>query len=649
MIRLSILVSILMGFLMVSADDYIESFNIISDNYDDNVQDVQVIRPINGGTVLLPTFDESCPEEIKAPFSYACKIVEEYMPPCLPLQILVSCKSINSSTGKTISKVVGRTKENFGASIYYHNAYMSTIKGVVLAELCHNSSVTYLDSIPDIEFLTQEPDIKITYNNQYLNDISFSLDPNPGEQYDFVSIAIRDILIGLGISHGFQYNNDSKGLQHPAQEYTPYEVYIDGLLGNRDNPAKRLEQATKGELVIRKNMINGQDLKLYAPSTWQNKTSLNYFIPLEGCCISSILAYDFCKGQVTRSLSDKYSDFFFRTLLGWRPDYTTGSDSSVSSGAGSTSLFMPYNGTLSLGQQYGIQKSFQKSVQPMRVSDYPYTDNEELNQYLSIYNPLNPLYEYDMRGHSVSILMKDGSWDEVEVNGDTMEGVALSMSDWKFNFDPDQYARTVDGYLRAKMTINKDMGGYISYTTTYFVVDYLPQRVSLNYSRTPAAPVSTATVSSNDMVRIYFANTEGLDRIVLERLRQGARVPSKIEVTDFRKGYYDTTVDKVTTFTAVGYNANGTSRSIPITVVPPSITTSVTLSVDNQYINIHTTAKEATSFRYEIRALTQLPLPANATGTATSKIDISDLSNGMYVVTVYDDSSNEVGSLKFMK
>ena len=254
-----------------------------------------------------------------------------------------------------------------------------------------------------------------------------------------------------------------------------------------------------------------------------------------------------------------------------------------------------------------------------------------------------------MRGHSVSILMKDGSWDEVEVNGDTMEGVALSMSDWKFNFDPDQYARTVDGYLRAKMTINKDMGGYISYTTTYFVVDYLPQRVSLNYSRTPAAPVSTATVSSNDMVRIYFANTEGLDRIVLERLRQGARVPSKIEVTDFRKGYYDTTVDKVTTFTAVGYNANGTSRSIPITVVPPSITTSVTLSVDNQYINIHTTAKEATSFRYEIRALTQLPLPANATGTATSKIDISDLSNGMYVVTVYDDSSNEVGSLKFMK
>lgn len=71
MIRLSILVSILMGFLMVSADDYIESFNIISDNYDDNVQDVQVIRPINGGTVVIRPY----PPELEAPL-YSCPITE---------------------------------------------------------------------------------------------------------------------------------------------------------------------------------------------------------------------------------------------------------------------------------------------------------------------------------------------------------------------------------------------------------------------------------------------------------------------------------------------------------------------------------------------------------------------------------------------
>ena len=66
------------------ADSYIESFNEIADDYADDIQDIQVIRNINGGTVIIPVFDKSCPEMIKAPFTYACKIVEEYIPPCLP-------------------------------------------------------------------------------------------------------------------------------------------------------------------------------------------------------------------------------------------------------------------------------------------------------------------------------------------------------------------------------------------------------------------------------------------------------------------------------------------------------------------------------------------------------------------------------------
>ena len=60
------------------------------------------------------------------------------------------------------------------------NATMSMIKGVILSELCYGSSRSYLDSIPDVAFLTQKPDLEITYNEQMLNEISFSLEPNPG-------------------------------------------------------------------------------------------------------------------------------------------------------------------------------------------------------------------------------------------------------------------------------------------------------------------------------------------------------------------------------------------------------------------------------------------------------------------------------------
>ena len=71
------------------------------------------------------------------------------------------------------------------------------IKGVILAELSRNSTTTFLDSVPDVKFLTNEPDISITYNNQKLNEFYFSLDTIPGEKYDFVSLAIRDLLLTL--------------------------------------------------------------------------------------------------------------------------------------------------------------------------------------------------------------------------------------------------------------------------------------------------------------------------------------------------------------------------------------------------------------------------------------------------------------------
>lgn len=651
MIRLPVIISMLMSVLIASADDYMESFNVMSDNYQEKIQDVQIIRPINGGTVLIPIFDDSCPEELKAPFSYACKIVEEYMPTCLPLQIAVSCGEVNSSTGKTISKVVGRIKENFGNSTYYNSAQMSVIKGVILEELCHGSSATYLDYVPNVKFLTEQPDIKIRYNDQLLNEISFSLATDPGQRYDFVTIAIRDLLIGLGISHSFRYNRDSKQLQHPSQAYTPFEKYIDGLLGNHSNPALRLAQATKGELTVKEKLINGQDLKLYAPSPWKDKTSLNYFIPIDGCCISSILGYDLCKGQVFRSLSDNHSNFFFRDLLGWKPSYTVSTTSPSSSSSGNTSLLMPFNGSLMLDNQSYISYSISEPVNQSRHNTAISSDIEDVEQYIDSFNPTNPLSKLNFDyGHAVSILMKDGSWDTVELNGETMENTPLSMSNWNLHYDSDRYARSVDGYLRARMTRVKREGSRLNYKSTYFVVDYLPQKVALNYSFLPTAKTKVMDNSNaTEMVRIYFSDTEGIDRIVLERLRQGSRVPSKIDIPDYKTGYYDTTVDKVTTFTAVGYNSNGTSRSLPITITPSFSTSSLSFDLNNQHIKILSSDEDCQNYQYEITSMNPLNLQYELTGSTTGSIDISNLQDGLYFLVVKNTESVVLGTYKFKK
>lgn len=272
--------------LFAEAQNYIESYNTISDSVKGYVNDVKIIRPINGGSVVLPEFDNSCPEEMKAPFSYACKLFEEFLPPCLPLKVKVSCGRVNGSSSKSISKVLSRSHENFGESVYYNNAQMSVIKGVILGELNYNSTITYLDSIPNLDFLTAHPDIEITYNTQKLNELSFSLDSNPGEKYDFVSVALRDLLIGLGLSSSYRYLPQTSTLLNPAQEMTPFEDLIDEFLGRNSTPTSRLSKATGGELPLSDS--SNPAFILYAPSTWQNGVSLNYFIPQENCCVSQI-------------------------------------------------------------------------------------------------------------------------------------------------------------------------------------------------------------------------------------------------------------------------------------------------------------------------------------------------------------------------
>lgn len=57
----------LIGILLVSvfiakAEDYFETYNVLSDDYVVAIQDAQIIRQINGGTVITPIFDETCPK-----------------------------------------------------------------------------------------------------------------------------------------------------------------------------------------------------------------------------------------------------------------------------------------------------------------------------------------------------------------------------------------------------------------------------------------------------------------------------------------------------------------------------------------------------------------------------------------------------------
>lgn len=99
------------------------------------------------------------------------------------------------------------------------------------------------------------------------------------------------------------------------------------------------------------------------------------------------------------------------------------------------------------------------------------------------------------------------------------------------------------------------------------MLDYLPQKVGLTYEFVDtASPLSTQATREEKTVRIYFSNTEGLSSLILERLIEGARLPGRIAISDIKKGYYEITLNKNATITAVGFNENGISRGVPITI-----------------------------------------------------------------------------------
>lgn len=79
-----------------------------------------------------------------------------------------------------------------------------------------------------------------------------------------------------------------------------------------------------------------------------------------------------------------------------------------------------------------------------------------------------------------------------------------------------------------------------------------------------SATEPTTAPSAN--IRLYFTVEETDERLVLERQREGARLPTRTDIEDLTTGYYDVILDRTTTFTAKAFNAEKGLRNIPITM-----------------------------------------------------------------------------------
>lgn len=323
------------------------------DQYIEKCTDIPVVRKINGGTVFKITYEPEAlwDNSMKGAFEYACKIWEEQLPNTLPINIHAKIEKLRgTNNGKDLLSKVSPTSYNYDG---FEENLSTRIKYVVLAEYNTGHNATFINNITNEDFFN-EPDITITYNENMLDNFSYSLYSTPVNKYDFVTLVLRDIAKGLGYMSAFIADNNIGAFHDTDRPLTYYESIIYNAIGTSD-VYTAYTNSTQGTLPF--VVPNYGTLNLYAPNIWQNGVSLNCFIPDSTKKITELLTYNFGKGTVIRDIVDDYNTLF-QSLHGWQTyNLTTGFNEKSIRSYGTTDNLIPYNGTITLAQNSTLKKS----------------------------------------------------------------------------------------------------------------------------------------------------------------------------------------------------------------------------------------------------------------------------------------------------
>lgn len=623
----------LLSSIFVCAQNHIEDESYVSNAYIPKNFDLPIVRKVYGGTKIKVEYEGDWTNEMKGAVEYACKIWEETMPTTLPLKFRFVLDNIVKS--KSLSKYsinVCEARNPYGYEYPYTDVstwtQMKCVKYMV--DMGKWAATQYDDSLYNEAFFT-EPDVKIVYYNygdKIKNECSFDISEEYyNDKYDFVSLVLRDIAKSFGLVWNYRNTrNNQFHLPASLDKVLPYEKQILKALGYDGSNSKEVYlNALKDSIKIEEK---GYSCWLYAPRTWDMERSLNYFMPEKDNKLTQLLSYDFGKGSHVRDITGYKTHAMFEHLLKWGGDIATGS-SGFGEVSGSTDKFISMDGKIELGQ-------LNKGGRALQNSEISFSDQVESNSVDRI----------DKEGWYVYLLLKDGTWDNVYSFPFLGFDLEISLSNFKFNHNIEEYDRSCDGFLRCRI-IKSQHSFHNSFIRTayYYLIDYLPQQVKVAKSK--IMPCEDEDEYDREVV-IGIKDLEGIEKVTVEQLDEYNDVPYYYEVNDFRKGTFIATVDREfsSTFTVHGYNKNGTSKSLPYTLLPITPPEELKYSYEIKNDRIRVTVN---SRRYDANSLVSSYEISSADGNRTrsmnnvykrgynfDNIDISDLNNGIYVLTVYD-------------
>lgn len=245
------------------------------------------------------------PENAKSAFLYAISIYENLIVSEIPIKVQAKWESIGSNV----------------LAYSTPSAFYKNFDGARLSNVYY--PVALVEKLAGKEMNGSEPDIVCTFNS----NMDWYLGTNgngPSGQYDFVTVALHEIIHGLGFSGYYSVNNGSGDLansQHLPSIFDWY-IYKNNLQVCDDDhfnkPSQELKDALQsGDLSIKGN--DGNDiLEVYAPKSWNVGTSVYHFneSDFEKSDANALMTPYIFKGEAIHYPGDKTLQIL--NDLGWK-------------------------------------------------------------------------------------------------------------------------------------------------------------------------------------------------------------------------------------------------------------------------------------------------------------------------------------------
>ncbi|MCY1721233.1 T9SS type A sorting domain-containing protein [Prolixibacteraceae bacterium Z1-6] len=223
---------------------------------------------LKSGAVLNSDFQVefvNFPENAKSAFLYAISIYENLISSPVPIKVQANWETLGTN-------VLALTKP----SSFYKN-----FDGARLADVYY--PVALAEKLAEKEFNGSEADIICTFNKN-INWYKGTNGDGPSDEYDLVTVALHEIIHGLGFSGFFNVENGEGNLKNSNGVPSIYDVYIYNSLNQKvadENTFAIPSAALKNQLVSQALLLksNNEQTKqnIYAPSSWNSGTSIYHY------------------------------------------------------------------------------------------------------------------------------------------------------------------------------------------------------------------------------------------------------------------------------------------------------------------------------------------------------------------------------------